>query len=402
MCLPEIDVAEPMRARRSRKGAAVVRFVHTADWQLGFHRGFLDDDAQARFTQARIDVIGSIGDVVREHAAEFVVVAGDVFDSNQVDRRTVHRALDQLAAVPVPVCLLPGNHDALDAASIYRSASFLDRCPDNVVVLADRRPRRIIDDAEVIGVPWTSNELLLDAVGECVDELPPAEPGSPVTRIMVAHGIVDALMVDRHTPGAIDTGRVEAALADERLAFLALGDRHSTTSIGQSGRIWYAGAPEPTRFTEIAAGNVLVVELTPGRCDAQTQRVGAWRFLARDVEVLDEADVDALESWLDGCDDAARTIVRLRLGGMVPLRTMARLTDVLDAAAERFACVDVHGLHTDLLPVADEDDVAGLDTGPVTRSTIEELQGLMSAGGEEGALAAQAMEMLYRIARRAA
>lgn len=380
----------------------MVRFVHTADWQLGFHREFLDEDAQARFTQARIDVIGSIGDVVREHAAEFVVVAGDVFDSNQLDRRTVHRALDQLATLPVPVCLLPGNHDALDAASIYRSSSFVERCPDNVVVLTDSRPCPIADGVEVVGVPWTSNELLYDAVGEVVDDLSSPDPQPTLLRVMVAHGVVDQLMVDRHTPGAIDTGRVEAAFADGRLHFLALGDRHSTTSIGDSRRIWYAGAPEPTRFTEIAAGNVLVVELGAGRCEVQTQNVGTWRFRARDVEVLTEADVDALGAWLEDCADAARTIVRLRLEGMVPLRTMARLTDVLDAAAERFACVDVHGLRTELVPMADEDDVADLDTGPITRSTIEELVDMMAAGGDDGVLAAEAMEMLYRMARRAA
>jgi len=39
----------------------MVRFVHTADWQLGMSRHFLDTDAQARFTAARIDAVRRLG-----------------------------------------------------------------------------------------------------------------------------------------------------------------------------------------------------------------------------------------------------------------------------------------------------------------------------------------------------
>jgi uncharacterized protein YhaN len=34
----------------------VVRFVHTADWQLGMRRHFLDEEAQGRFDQARTEL----------------------------------------------------------------------------------------------------------------------------------------------------------------------------------------------------------------------------------------------------------------------------------------------------------------------------------------------------------
>ena len=51
---PTRDIAEGRYARG-------MRFLHTADWQLGMTRHFLDADAQARFTAARMDVIGRIG-----------------------------------------------------------------------------------------------------------------------------------------------------------------------------------------------------------------------------------------------------------------------------------------------------------------------------------------------------
>ena len=38
----------------------MARFLHTADWQLGKAPHFLSDEARARFSAARVDVIGRI------------------------------------------------------------------------------------------------------------------------------------------------------------------------------------------------------------------------------------------------------------------------------------------------------------------------------------------------------
>ena len=42
---------------------------------------------------------------------------------------------DTLKAVPVPVFILPGNHDPLNAASVYRSSTFIERRPEYVQVI---------------------------------------------------------------------------------------------------------------------------------------------------------------------------------------------------------------------------------------------------------------------------
>ena len=72
----------------------MTRFLHTSDWQLGQVRHYLSprndgDDPQARFTQARIDAIRTIGGLARQRECEFVVVAGDVFETQNVSTTTV-------------------------------------------------------------------------------------------------------------------------------------------------------------------------------------------------------------------------------------------------------------------------------------------------------------------------
>ena len=106
-----------------------MRFVHTADWQLGMTRYFLNGEAQPRYSAARRDAVAGLGPLAAEAGAEFVVVAGDVFEHNQLAPRVVGQSLEAMRAIGVPVYLLPGNHDPLDASSVYTSALFTSRMP---------------------------------------------------------------------------------------------------------------------------------------------------------------------------------------------------------------------------------------------------------------------------------
>src|SRR5699024_964704 len=132
-----------------------MRFLHTADWQLGMTRHFLDADAQARFTAARMAAIGRIGQLAREQECAFVLVCGDVFESNALPPRVVSRALEAMKEAAVSFYLLPGNHDPLDAASLYDSEVFTTGCPDNVHVLRSAEPV-LADGVQLVAAPWRS------------------------------------------------------------------------------------------------------------------------------------------------------------------------------------------------------------------------------------------------------
>ena len=72
----------------------MTRFLHTSDWQLGMTRHFLSEGAQERYSQARFDAIRTMGRIAKEENCQFMLVCGDAFESNQVDRKTVARALE--------------------------------------------------------------------------------------------------------------------------------------------------------------------------------------------------------------------------------------------------------------------------------------------------------------------
>ena len=174
-----------------------MRFIHTADWQLGMTRHFLNGDAQPRYSAARRDAVSALRALAAETGAEFVVVAGDVFEHNQLDPRVVSLSLEAMRSIGIAVYLLPGNHDPLDASSVYTSALFTSERPDNVTVLDRSGVYDVRPGLQIVAAPWRSKAPTVDLVAEVLDGL--ASDGD-VTRIVVAHGGVDALDPDSADP----------------------------------------------------------------------------------------------------------------------------------------------------------------------------------------------------------
>ena len=388
--------------RPGASAGARVTFVHSSDWQLGMMRRFLAPEAQARYGQARIDAIERIGEVAREVGAAFVVVAGDVFDANQVDRQVVLRACEALRGIGCPVLLLPGNHDSLEPGTVWTSPALGAHLPSGVEVLSDTEPRRPVDGVEVFGVPWRTRRPFHDPLGDVTAFDPPADG---TFRVLVGHGQVESLKPDVGDPALIRQEPLERAVADGRLHYVALGDRHSCTSVGDSGRIWYSGTPEPTRPEEERPGEVLAVELTSaadgsaGTCTVTPTRIGTWRLLSRIVEVEGDEAVDELAGWLGEQPDKARTVVRLGVRGSLSVTGLTRLEMLLDAQEEVYAAIqrwrkfwDVGILHDD----AALDDLAV--TGPA-RAALDELRAATGAGTPH---AADALALLHRLAGGAA
>ena len=194
-----------------------VRFIHTSDLQLGARPYYFPEEAYARYAQARIDAISRINDLAVEQDAAFVVVAGDVFESNQVDPRTVARACTAWSGSSVPWILLPGNHDPLDAASVFTSAAFTSQRPGCVQVLTDSVPVNLpsVPGVEIVGVPWTSKQMLHDPVALISRDLVPVQQG---VRILLAHGATN-LTAPQATgrTDMIDVAAAEAALIEAQL-----------------------------------------------------------------------------------------------------------------------------------------------------------------------------------------
>jgi DNA repair exonuclease SbcCD nuclease subunit len=375
----------------------MVRFLHTSDWQLGMGRYFLSPEAQHRFSAARIDAIRTLSRIAVERECQFIVVAGDVFESNLVDRKVAVRALEAMKASALPIYLLPGNHDPLDASSIYRSPTFLANCPPNVVVL-DGPIVEVAPGVDLVPAPWMTKRPTTDPLSAAYA----AEAAPTRTRIVVGHGSMDYMPRGEKDPPPIAFAEVEALLDRGAAHYVALGDRHSRTAVGASGRIHYSGAPEPTDFDETDPGHALVVDLTADRLDVQPVDVGTWQFERRGFHLANEASVAVLREWLDALPHKDRTVVRIALEGALTLDCRAALEEALGRAADAFASCELDGRIDDVLMVDSDEAFESLRLAGFAATTLEELLDVARSGSGSAAMARDALVLLYRLARDAA
>lgn len=372
----------------------MTRFLHSADWQLGMTRHFLDPEAQARFGAARIEAIHTIGALARAEGCGFVVVCGDVFETNQVARPVVVRALDAMAAWPdVRFFLLPGNHDPLDASSVLRSATFTNHQPRNVVVLGEPGRLGIEPGVELVAAPWPTKRPLTDLVGRACAEL----PADGTLRIAVGHGALDALAPDAADPALIALDGLQRSLADGQLHYVALGDRHSTTEVGASGRVWYSGAPEPTDYDEADPGNVLLVELSATTVRVERRPVGRWRFLPGRFDLAGAEDCARVDAFLGGIPDKARTIVKLALVGQLSLADKAALDEVLAHHRDLLGGLETWERRSELVVLPDGGDFERLALSGFAAEALEDLRRLAAGTDPDALTARDALGVLYRL-----
>ncbi|MSO44424.1 MAG: exonuclease SbcCD subunit D [Thermoleophilia bacterium] len=370
-------------------------FLHTADWHLGMTRRFLSSEAQARYADARIQAVRDLAGIARDEECAFVVACGDLFDSNHVDRQIVARALEAMAAFTVPVLLLPGNHDPLDAGSVYRSRMFLERKPAAVTVIEGTDPIAVVPGIEVVGAPWTTRRPGADLVAAALTGLAP--PPSGTTRVLVAHGVVDVLSPDPDDPGLIVTASLRAALDAGVASYVALGDRHSCTVVVDDPRVRYPGSPVATDHREVDSGSALVVRLGDGSVDARSVPVGHWAFVRRDVLLNGDESIEHLGTDLAVIPDKQRTIVRLALAGTLRMGEDARLHQMLAEYEDLFASLTVSERSSRVVVVGDESELHDLGLSGYANAAVAEINALSVAEGPQQRAAQDALRIVYRL-----
>jgi hypothetical protein len=194
------------------------------------------------------------------------------------------------------------------------------------------------------------------------------------------------------TDDPISVAMLEAALAERRIDVVVLGDRHSRTPVGETGRIWYSGTPEPTSTRERDPGHVLVIDIEPGGVPVVTpHQVATWTF-AEQVFAMRGADsVNDVLDWLDAFPEPSRTVAKPILRGELALAEYTRLAEALEHRRDLFAAIPSSG-RSDLRTRSQDSDFADLE---LTGFAAEALAELREAGGDE---ATDALALLLRLA----
>jgi DNA repair exonuclease SbcCD nuclease subunit len=373
-----------------------MKFIHTADWQIGMKAAHVGA-VGGRIREARLEAARRVIEAAASHSAEFILVAGDTFEDNGVDRVLVQKTSDILGKSPVPVYVIPGNHDPLVPGSVWDHPAWAEQGKIQVL----RAPEPVeIPGGTLFPCPVLEKHSRKDPTA-WIDAA-----RADGIRIGLAHGTVEGMpQVSPDHPVPRD------AAARNGLDYLALGHWHSTATYEDPAgtiRMAYSGTHETTRFGERDSGNVLVVEIPgPGAPPIITPlRTGSLTWLTLEKEIGRQADLTRVRSLAEQPENPDKTLIEVRLSGLLPGSIgpeLGRLEEVLES---RFL---YHRLDTDGLRPAPEDEtwLEGLPEG-VLRETALQLRDLAAAEQTAASppeasprVAAQALMELYALVQGA-
>jgi DNA repair exonuclease SbcCD nuclease subunit len=382
-----------------------ITFVHTADWQLGKPFAGVDDVQKRSLLQnERIEVIKRIAEKAKEHKAEFVVVAGDLFDSPNATKATVSAACSAIGSMVLPVFAIPGNHDHGGPGSLWHQ-EFFEReraaLAPNFRILLQPEPVEL-DQAVLFPCPLLRRHEAADPTAWLRSLLDLDARFGDKPRIVLAHGsVLDfGSMPDDEETGAEASNLLDLPrFSEEAFDYLALGDWHGAKQV--AAKAWYSGTPELDRFVkgeDHNPGNVLVVEASRGQVpQVVSVRTGAMGWHELPFAFADDTGLARLKEQVDERigNRANQDLLWLHLSGSLGIEASTQLDQAIEAWNARLLRVKLDN-QASIAPSPTELDGLTYRAGdPLVARVAANLAALASAEGDQSVLGRIALRELY-------
>ena len=194
-------------------------------------------------------------EVAQRVGADILLLAGDTFDSHRQPASLVARVGRMIAAAPMPVVLLPGNHDPVIPEAVWHR--MLSGAADNLHILGLTHEEAVVFDGFDLEV-WGRAHRDYDDM----DPFGRARARSTRWQIAMGHGHYDP-EPDRSTRLRASWLIGDAELAATQSDYVALGHWNRALDVGDGSiAAHYSGSPDYARTVNVvrltAAGEVVV------------------------------------------------------------------------------------------------------------------------------------------------
>lgn len=292
-----------------------------------------------------------------DRKADLVLIPGDLFDYETVDRDTaafVARTLQTIA--PIPVLIAPGNHDSLRPRSPY-----FGNWPSNVQIFTAPEFQSVYIsslDCSVTGIAHAHKGITDRVLASSIAQ------GGGAIKFLLFHGSRDG-----HKPSDKETviPFSDQELTAQGFTYAAIGHYHSFGSIEDGGcvRGAYSGCPQGRRLDETGEKCVLLGEVdTSGRVELERVEVAERRIVRVDVDVTGSRDEEDVFVRIDhSLDGVAREhdVVNVFLKGLLPPEVS------VDASRWR-SRQSYHSTNVNLAGVEPDYDLEALSSGSAAAS----------------------------------
>ena len=257
----------------------MVKILHAADFHLDSAFVALSEEQAKKRRQESRETVERLVDYANDHGAQLMLLAGDLFDGDNVYSQTGEMLCAALGRFTGQVVIAPGNHDSFHIKSAYARLAL----PENVHIFTGAEQERIAFPqygCTVYGAAFTAEEA-------------PAWQGFDVTGEDVAIGLLhgDVGMRDsKYRPISVDS------IAKSGLSYLALGHVHQCSDIQTVGKTaWaYPGCLEGRGFDELGEKGFFFGTVDRDSVKLRFVSFALRRYELLNVDVTDAEPMDAI------------------------------------------------------------------------------------------------------------
>lgn len=233
-----------------------LKFIHTADLHLGsnLHLQFDQEiNYKNKFGNPILDVIKTITRTAIEKEVDFIIIAGDLFDSDERSVKAINifnQEAEKLKNAGIPIFLIAGNHDPLnDFEQIFTlnsNVKYFDS--ENVEIKEFRKNEKL--KARLIGQSYRGNS---DS-RKMYNSFNPPDTG--VFNIALLH-----TQLDPHNYNYVPASKNDL-IKKSKIDYWALGHVHKNKIVNKYNPIIsYPGIPQGRDFGEKGKKGFYLVEL---------------------------------------------------------------------------------------------------------------------------------------------
>jgi exonuclease SbcD len=310
-----------------------VRFIHTSDIHLdtSFAGAGFPSRLGDRKREAIRATLRRILDDACSQEADFVLIAGDLFEHDRVTPDTVEFLRGQFAACsPLRIFISPGNHDPCLRGSPYAEEDW----PANVHIFSDEHFRSVDLShlcTRITGFgysrAWLQDSRFRDLPVLADDRI----------NVVVAHGSDTSRIPGGkavHAPLTIDE------IAGKNVRYCALGHYHQQGRVSNpidGTEIWYSGIPEGRSWDEEGPCAYLLVEIDREQVLVESKPCGQYPLRTMDIDCSGFASreqiINAILAGRNTLFDSS-TILRVKLTGEPDPRLDLSLSEMEERIAD--------------------------------------------------------------------
>lgn len=223
-----------------------LKIVHTSDVHL-------NDEPEGHKVR---DAFTQVVDTVLETDSDLFLIAGDLFDHNEIHRKTVDFVYEQLARLSCPTVVIVGNHDVWDERSIIKRMDF-SKAGEHVTLLDEAEGTQVVFP-DLHATVWGRCMLDHDLTNKPMAGVWPRR--SDMWHIGMAHGLYTD-DPDTARSSLITPQEIEASGFD----YLALGHVHAHRQMRHGNTLACYPGVCAAHMGTMPVGMVALITLTPGK-----------------------------------------------------------------------------------------------------------------------------------------